>query len=44
VSFEVKDGRLTARRPLYAGKAYATVEWTGDPQMATLRRTSSAVA
>ncbi len=37
VSFEVKDGRLTARRPMYAGKAYASVEWTGEPQMATLR-------
>jgi len=30
-------GRLVARRPLYAGKAYATVEWTEEPQMATLR-------
>jgi electron transfer flavoprotein alpha subunit len=37
VAFEVKDGRLTARRPMYAGKAYATVEWTGEPQLATLR-------
>ena len=37
VSFEVKDGRLVARRPMYAGKAYATVEWTAEPQMATLR-------
>jgi electron transfer flavoprotein alpha subunit len=37
VALEVKDGRLVARRPMYAGKAYATVEWTGEPQMATLR-------
>jgi len=37
VALEVKDGRLQARRPMYAGKAYATVEWTGEPQMATLR-------
>jgi len=37
VSFAVKDGRLEARRPMYAGKAYATVRWEGDPQMATLR-------
>jgi electron transfer flavoprotein alpha subunit len=37
VSLSVKDGRLVARRPLYAGKAYATVTWTGEPQMATLR-------
>ena len=37
VSFTVKDGRLEARRPMYAGKAYATVRWEGDPQMATLR-------
>jgi len=37
VAFEVKGGKLAARRPMYAGKAYATVEWTGEPQMATLR-------
>ena len=37
VSFAVKDGRLEARRPMYAGKAYATVRGDGDPQMATLR-------
>jgi electron transfer flavoprotein alpha subunit len=37
VALEVKDGRLIVRRPMYAGKAYATVEWTGEPQMATLR-------
>jgi len=37
VALSVKDGRLEARRPLYAGKAYATVGWKGEPQMATLR-------
>jgi len=37
VALEVKDGRLTARRPVYAGKAIATVEWDGEPQMASLR-------
>ena len=37
VALEVKDGKLVARRPMYAGKAYATVEWAGEPQMATLR-------
>jgi electron transfer flavoprotein alpha subunit len=37
VALSVKDGRLQARRPMYAGKAYATVTWTAEPQMATLR-------
>jgi electron transfer flavoprotein alpha subunit len=37
VALEAKGGRLVARRPVYAGKAYATVEWAGEPQMATLR-------
>jgi electron transfer flavoprotein alpha subunit len=37
VALAVKDGRLEARRPMYAGKAYASVRWQGDPQMATLR-------
>ena len=37
VALTVKDGRLQARRPVYAGKAYATVVWEGEPQMATLR-------
>lgn len=37
VALSVKDGRLVARRPMYAGKAYATVAWDGEPQMATLR-------
>ncbi len=31
------DGRLTARRPLYAGKAFATVRFEAEPQIATLR-------
>ena len=33
----VKDGRLVARRPMYSGKAVATVRWEGEPQLATLR-------
>jgi electron transfer flavoprotein alpha subunit len=37
VALKVKDGRLEARRPIYAGKAYATIRWEGEPQMATLR-------
>jgi electron transfer flavoprotein alpha subunit len=37
VGLEAKGGKLVARRPMYAGKAYATVEWAGEPQMATLR-------
>jgi electron transfer flavoprotein alpha subunit len=37
VGFGVKGGSLVARRPMYAGKAYATVEWAGEPRMATLR-------
>jgi electron transfer flavoprotein alpha subunit len=37
VALEVKGGKLVARRPTYAGKAYATVEWSSEPQMATLR-------
>ncbi len=37
VALEAKGGKLVARRPMYAGKAYATVEWAGEPQMATLR-------
>jgi electron transfer flavoprotein alpha subunit len=37
VSLSASGGKLVARRPLYAGKAYATVEWAGEPQMATLR-------
>ena len=37
VALEARDGRLVARRPMYAGKAFATVEWEGEPQMASLR-------
>lgn len=37
VALSVKEGRLQARRPMYAGKTYATVQWEGEPQMATLR-------
>jgi electron transfer flavoprotein alpha subunit len=37
VSLSIKDGRLEARRPVYAGKAFATVRCEGEPQMATLR-------
>jgi electron transfer flavoprotein alpha subunit len=37
VALSIKDGRLTARKPQYSGKAYATVTWEGEPQMATLR-------
>jgi len=37
VALSVAGGRLVGRRPVYAGKAYATVEWVGEPQLATLR-------
>lgn len=37
VGLSIKDARLVGRRPMYAGKAYATVEWAGEPQLATLR-------
>jgi electron transfer flavoprotein alpha subunit len=37
VALTAKDGKLEARRPLYAGKAFATVTATAEPQMATLR-------
>ena len=37
VALSVAGGRLVGRRPVYAGKAYATVEWVGKPQLATLR-------
>jgi electron transfer flavoprotein alpha subunit len=37
-ALELVDGRLIARRPVYAGKAIATVRWAGDTlQMASLR-------
>src|SRR5262245_46828496 len=44
VALAVKDGRLEARRPMYAGKAFATVRWDGEPQMATLRPNVFALA
>jgi electron transfer flavoprotein alpha subunit len=37
VALSLRAGRLAARRPQYAGKAYATVTFSGEPQMATLR-------
>lgn len=37
-ALSVEDGRLVARRPVYAGKAIATVRWAeGSIQMASLR-------
>jgi electron transfer flavoprotein alpha subunit len=44
VGLAARDGRLEARRPMYAGKAYAVVRWEGEPQMATLRPNVFAVA
>jgi electron transfer flavoprotein alpha subunit len=44
VALEASGGKLVARRPMYAGKAYATVEWAGEPQMATLRPNVFALA
>ena len=37
VALELDGERLTARRPMYAGKAFATVEWVGEPRIASLR-------
>ena len=37
VQLKVVGGKLQARRPMYAGKVFAAVEWAGEPQMATLR-------
>jgi electron transfer flavoprotein alpha subunit len=34
---EWNDGKLRARRPVYSGKAFATVEVTGTPAIATTR-------
>jgi len=36
-SLEWKDGKLRARRPVYSGKAFATVDVSGAPAMATTR-------
>jgi electron transfer flavoprotein alpha subunit len=37
VALSLTDGKLEARRPVYAGKAFATIRFAGEPQMATLR-------
>ena len=34
---EMADGKLRARRPVYSGKAFATVEVTSNPAIATTR-------
>lgn len=34
---EWKDGKLRARRPVYSGKAFATIDVTGTPAIATTR-------
>ena len=34
---EMKDGKLRARRPVYSGKVFATVEVTSTPAIATTR-------
>lgn len=41
--FEVSDGRLLIQRPIYAGKAIATVRVNTDPQMATVRANTFSV-
>jgi len=37
VEVNIADGKLVAKRPLYAGKCYAEVVVSGTPQMASLR-------
>jgi len=38
IDLQLEDGKLVGRRPVYAGKAIATVRWAeGSVQMATLR-------
>lgn len=37
VSLEWTDGKLVARRPVYSGKVFATVELTSTPAIATCR-------
>ncbi|MFO7785689.1 MAG: electron transfer flavoprotein subunit alpha/FixB family protein [Thermodesulfobacteriota bacterium] len=46
ILFAIEDGKLTAVRPIYAGKAYAKVTFSEDsvPQMATARPNVMAVA
>jgi electron transfer flavoprotein alpha subunit len=41
---EWTDGKLRARRPVYSGKAFATVEVTGKPAIATTRPNAFEVA
>ncbi|MBS1251406.1 MAG: Electron transfer flavoprotein subunit alpha [Anaerolineales bacterium] len=41
--FEISDGRLLIKRPIYAGRAIATVRINTDPQMATVRANTFAV-
>jgi electron transfer flavoprotein alpha subunit len=36
-ALEIENGRLTATRPIFAGKALARVAFKGDPQLATVR-------
>jgi electron transfer flavoprotein alpha subunit len=44
VALHVDAGRLVARRPMYAGKAYATVRWNSPVQVASLRPNVFALA
>ena len=44
VGFTVAGGKLRARRPVYAGKAYVTVESSSPPFVATLRPNVFAVS
>lgn len=37
VSFALDNGKLVGKRPMYAGKCFATWQCTGSPQMATAR-------
>ena len=37
IEFSIEDSNLVAKRPIYAGKAYATVTFKGSPQIATAR-------
>jgi electron transfer flavoprotein alpha subunit len=37
IGFSVRDGRLMATRPIYAGKLWSEVAWKSSPMLATLR-------
>jgi electron transfer flavoprotein alpha subunit len=37
VAFSTEDGRITVRRPMYAGKAIATLRFSAAPALMTLR-------